>query len=73
MAALLLLKFKDPQMMMYDGYKDPLEHLEIFKAHMTLNGFLGEIACRAFLLILKGATRGWFGAVPQGQSTDSES
>lgn len=29
-------KFKVHQMEVYDGSKDPLEHLEMFKAHITL-------------------------------------
>ncbi|XP_035546600.1 uncharacterized protein LOC108993896 [Juglans regia] len=41
-------KFKVPQMEAYDGSKDPLEHLDTFKAHKTLHGFLGEVAYRAF-------------------------
>lgn len=29
-------KFKPPQMEMFDGAKDPLEHLEVYKMHMNL-------------------------------------
>lgn len=31
-------KFKVPYMEVYDGSKDPIEYLEIFKTHMTLHG-----------------------------------
>ncbi|XP_042958112.1 uncharacterized protein LOC122293660 [Carya illinoinensis] len=60
MAVPLPPKFKVPQIDLYDGSKDPVEHLENFKAHITLHGFSEEIACRAFPLTLKGTTRGWF-------------
>lgn len=57
-------KFKVPQIEVYDGSKDPLEHLETFKAHMTLHEFPGEIFFRAFPLILEGAERTWFESLP---------
>lgn len=66
MAVLLPLKFKTPQMEMYDGSKDPIGHLETFKTHMKLQGFLGEIGCRAFPLTLKGSARSWFGTLRPG-------
>lgn len=52
------------QMEMYDGSKDPLEHLETFKAHLSLHGFLSEVAYRVFPLTLIGAARTWFGSLP---------
>lgn len=36
----LLLKFKVPQIKMYNGSTDPIEHLETFKTHMLLHRFL---------------------------------
>lgn len=68
MAAPLPLKFKVPQIEMYDGFKDNIEHLESFKAHITLHGFSGEVACRAFPLTLKEASRAWFGFLPSGSN-----
>lgn len=59
----LLSKFKVPSIDLYDGAKDPVEHLETFKAHMTLHGFPGKISCRAFPLTLKGMVRSWFGTL----------
>ncbi|XP_042944579.1 uncharacterized protein LOC122278456 [Carya illinoinensis] len=56
-------KFKVPQIDMYDGSKDPVDHLENFKAHITLHGFQGKIAGRAFPLTLKGTARRWFGTL----------
>lgn len=70
MAAPLPPKFKVTQMEMYDGSKDPLEHLETFKAYMTLHGFPREVAYKAFPLKLKGEARGWFGALPPGSIDD---
>ena len=49
-----------PQIESYDGVKDPLDHLEIFKTLMHLQGVPDEIMCRAFLTTLKGPTRTWF-------------
>lgn len=50
-------KFRVSLMEKYDRTKDPLEHLETFRAHVTLHGFLREVAYRAFPLTLKGLTR----------------
>lgn len=46
MAVPLSPKFKVPSIEMYDGFEDPVEHLETFKAHMTLHGFPSEIVPR---------------------------
>lgn len=53
-------KFKVPQIDMYHGSKDPIDYLKNFKAHIMLYDFVDEIACRAFLLALRGTTRGLF-------------
>lgn len=47
----------------YKWSKDPVEHLETFKAHMTLHGFFEKIACKTFPLTLKGMAQGWVGAL----------
>lgn len=39
----LLPKFRVPQLDLYDKSKDPLEHLDTFKVHMTLHRFSGEV------------------------------
>lgn len=41
----ILPKFKVPQMELYDGSQDPVDHLENFKPHMTLHVFSREVAC----------------------------
>lgn len=63
MAVPLPLKFRVPQVEMYNGSRDPFKHLETFKTRMTQHGFLGEISCRTFPLTLKGAARGWLGSL----------
>ncbi|XP_040987743.1 uncharacterized protein LOC121235461 [Juglans microcarpa x Juglans regia] len=60
MAVPLPQKFRVPAMEMYEGGWNPLEHLETFRTHMTLHGFLEEIVCRAFPLTLKGSACVWF-------------
>ena len=44
----------------YDGVRDPLDHLEIFKTLMHLQGVADAIMYRAFPTTLKGAARIWF-------------
>lgn len=56
-------RFKVPQIHEYNESKDLLEHLENFKEHTTLHGFLSQLACRAFPLTLREAARAWFGAL----------
>ena len=53
-----------PQLESYDGSKDPLDHIESFKALMQLQMTLDEVMCRAFLTILEGAARVWFSKIP---------
>jgi hypothetical protein len=43
-------KFKVPDIAVYIGLKDPIEHLDNFQAHMDLHGTPDEVACRAFPL-----------------------
>ena len=57
---LLLHKFRMPQIDSYNKVKDPLDHLKTFKTLMHLQGVADEIMCRAFPMMLKGATRIWF-------------
>ncbi|KAF5481765.1 hypothetical protein F2P56_002393 [Juglans regia] len=63
-------KFKVLAIEIYDGERDPLKHLETFRAHMTLHGFPGEVACRAFPLTFKGPACVWFISLAPG-SVDS--
>ena len=57
-------KFKMPRVEKYDGSGDLQTHLEAFKEHIILHGIPDAIACRAFLLTLKGVTKDWFTGIP---------
>jgi uncharacterized Fe-S cluster-containing protein len=50
---LLSQNFKVLEMDTFDGSKDSIEYIEMYKAHVTLHGVPDEIACRAFLVTLK--------------------
>ena len=50
-------KFKIPRVEKYDESGDPQAHLEAFRKHIVLHDTQNEIACRAFLLTLKGAAK----------------
>ena len=70
---LLPSKFRVPQVETYDGFKDPLNHLQSFKTLMHLQGVAGEIMCRAFPTMLKGLARIWFSRLtPNSISTFKE-
>lgn len=69
MAVPLPLKFKVPQVDIYDKPRDPVEYLETFKAYMNVHKFSREIACQAYPLTLKGMVRGWFGNLQAGSIT----
>ena len=56
----VLVKFQMPQVEIYDGSRDPLNHLESFKTLMHLQRALNEIICKAFPTALKGPARVWF-------------
>ena len=53
-----------PQLELYDGSKDPLDHIESFKMLMLLQMTLDEVMCRAFPTTLKGAARVRFSKIP---------
>jgi hypothetical protein len=57
-------RFKVPNIPVYTGQEDPIEHLENFRAHMDLHGTLGEVVCRAFPLTLLGRARDWYRRLP---------
>ena len=59
----LPVKFQMPQVETYNGPRDPLDHLELFKTFMHLLGVLDEIMCRAFPTTLKGLARVWFSKI----------
>ena len=60
----LLAKFRMPQIEMFDGTKDPIDHLNTYKNQMQLHGYQDPIQCRAFAITLKGPTLAWFNRLP---------
>ena len=57
-------KFRLPQLEPFDGLKDPLDHLNMFKTTLGLQQLPDEILCRSFPTTLKGAAREWFNKLP---------
>ena len=57
-------KFKMPFLDLYDGTRDPFNHITTFKTTMHLQGVPDEIMCKAFLTTLKGPARVWFNKIP---------
>lgn len=51
---------------MFDGGRDPLDHLEAYKMHMSLQAASDKIMCRAFPTMIKGPTRVWFSYLKPG-------
>ena len=49
-----------PHIEIYDGVKDPFDHLETFKILMHLQRIPNKIMCKAFPTTLKGLARIWF-------------
>ena len=41
-------KFRIPQVEMFDGVKDPVDHLNTYKNQMELHGYQDPVRCRAF-------------------------
>ena len=56
-------KFKMPSLDLYDGTRDPFDHIATFKTIMHLQGVPNEIMCRAFPTTLKGPARIWFSKI----------
>ena len=52
--------FRLPSIEPYDGQKDPMEHVELYRSFMEVQGVSSTILCRAFPLTLFGAARRWF-------------
>jgi hypothetical protein len=64
MSCQLPSKFKMPEIPVYTGLGDPIEHLASFRAHVALHATPDEVACRAFPLTLAGGAREWFRTLP---------
>ena len=57
-------KFRMPQIETFNGTKDPIDHLNIYKNHMKLHGYQDPVQCRAFAVTLKGPALAWFNRLP---------
>ena len=57
-------KFRLPQLELFDGLKDSLDHLNTFKTTLGLQQPPDEILCHSFPTTLKGAAREWFTKLP---------
>ena len=58
--AMLPKGFKLPTMESYDRTIDPIDHLEMFRTSMSIQGADDAIMYKAFPTNLKKATRSWF-------------
>ena len=57
-------KFKMPQIEIFDGTKDPVDHLNTYKNQMELHRYQDPIRCRAFAITLKGLILARFNRLP---------
>ena len=57
-------KYKMPSLDLYEGSRDPFDHIATFKTTMHLQGVPDEIICRAFPTTLKGSVQVWFSKIP---------
>ena len=60
----LQAKFKMPQVEIFDGVKDPVDHLNTYKNQMELHGYQDPVRCKAFATTLKGPALAWFNRIP---------
>ena len=57
-------KFRMPQVEVFDGVKDPIDHLNTYKNQMELHGYQDPVRCRAFATTLKWPALAWFNRIP---------
>ena len=57
-------KFGLPQLEVYNGTKDLLNHIGAFKTILNLQQTPDEVICRSFPATLRGAARLWFNKLP---------
>ena len=53
-------KFRMPQIEAFDGAKDLVDHLNMYKNQMELHGYQDPVRCRVFAITLKGPVLAWF-------------
>ena len=57
-------KFRIPQVEIFDGVKDPVDHLNTYKNQMELHEYQDPVRCRAFATTLKRLALAWFNRIP---------
>jgi len=57
-------RFKVPEISLFSGSEDPVEHLDNFWSHVSLHKTPDDVACRAFPLTLSGKARDWLRHLP---------
>ena len=57
-------KFRFPQLEVYNGTKDPLDHIGAFKTILSLQQTPEKVICRTFPATLRGAAWVWFSKLP---------
>ena len=57
-------KFRLPQLEVYNGIKDPVDHIGAFKTILSFQQTLDEVICKTFPVTLRGATWVWFSKLP---------
>ena len=65
-------KFHLPQLELFDGLKDPLDHLNTFKMTLGLQQPPNKILYRSFPTTLKRVARKWFTKLPTSSIDDFE-
>jgi hypothetical protein len=63
-------RFKVPDIPIFSGSENPVEHLDNFRSHVSLHKTPDAVACRAFALTLSGKARDWHRNLPP-RSIDS--
>ena len=51
-------------MEVFDGVRDPVDHLNTYKNQMELHGYQDPVRCKAFATTLKGPALSWFNRLP---------
>ena len=51
-------------MEVYDGTKDPLDHIGAFKTILNLQQTPNEVICKSFLATFRRAAKVWFSKLP---------
>lgn len=57
-------RFKVPDIPVFSGSEDPVEHLDNFRSHVSPHKTPDAVACRAFPFTLSGKARDWLRNLP---------